>query len=93
MNACRNATTIQSEHRGAMVTCPCSPEADGRCACTATATIGHDRNICGCWPEPPAPRRVFSPVCRSCKRPRLSRYEWAHGYQCSDCTARDEGPL
>jgi len=87
---CRNATEITSEHRGQMTTCPCSPEMDGACACTPERTIGSDRNLCGCWPEPvarPTPRRA----CRC--GARLTTREIARGYQCPACTARDEALL
>lgn len=88
---CRNATEIISPHRGRMSVCPCSGNADGACACTPTSTYGlargADRNLCGCWPEPPAPRKRAR-FCR-CGAPLTVR-ESVNGYQCRACTRRDE---
>ncbi len=36
-------------------------------------------------------RRRAAGLCPTCGDVKLSRYERAHGYQCSSCTARDEG--
>ena len=85
---CRNAAPITSEHRGVMLVCPCSPAADGTCACTAERTIGAERNLCGCWPEPPAPPAPRRDRCRCGER--LTRDEIRRGYQCGACTRRDE---
>ena len=88
---CRNATEILSPHRGRMIVCPCSGNADGACACTPTSTYGMaagaDRNLCGCWPEPEAPKATR----RACRcGAALSPFERRHGLQCGACTRRDE---
>lgn len=59
----------------------------GACACTPERSIGADRNLCGCWPEPEAPKATR----RACRcGAALSRFELRHGLQCSGCTRRDE---
>ena len=41
-----------------------------------------------------AMERRFPYTCKTCKRPNtLTAYEHSKGYQCADCTAREEGPL
>lgn len=68
--------------------CPCSA---GPCLCTPTCSYGGPagdaRNICGCWPEPDAPKATR----RACRcGATLSRFEQRHGLQCGACTRRDE---
>ena len=72
--------------------CPCST---GTCLCTPTSSYdptgqerGAGRNLCGCWPEPPAPPRKRPRFCK-CGAPLTVR-ESVHGLQCGACTRRDE---
>lgn len=68
--------------------CPCS---SGTCLCTPTSTYGEargaDRNLCGCWPEPPAAPKAR----RACRcGAYLTAWQLSHGLQCGACTRRDE---
>jgi len=64
--------------------CPCS---GGACRCMPGLTHGHDRNLCGCWPEPPAPKAAR----RACRcGAYLTAWQLKHGLQCGACTRRDE---
>lgn len=82
---CRNAETLELNFgRGTVDFCPCS---GGSCLCTPLASHGSDRNLCGCWPEPEAPKATR----RACRcGASLSRFELRHGLQCGACTRRDE---
>ena len=53
-----------------------------------------------CWKESPegkaaqfriASERRSKGLCPSCGKVALTKHERRHGYQCPDCTARDEG--